>query len=198
MGFHFGKDYMERSGDEVKAAGSVTGMDYESDRKMAVPDEDAAERTETEYGITAAPLYEPERNDHNGYVSIHFIETRKYLQQVRDLKRSIRLMENRIGYRKDAGYDTSWHEEQLESLQKQLKISTADVAEEISRLGDVNQEVVMTKRYIDVMSWDEIAATSDLKMRTVQKCHGHALPAMEQVLLEDGLITLGETEDDFS
>ena len=192
MGFIFGKDNagnVNRTEDEMMVS------------EIAAVDETAESGRETLCDGSGSECTSEVSEDVNkvaGYVPIHFLETRKYLQQVRDLKRSIRLMENRIGYRRDAGYDTTWHEQQLEFLQTQLKITTADVAEEISKLGDVNQEVVMTKRYIDVMSWDEIAETSDLKMRTVQKCHGHALPVMEQILLEDGLITLEDREDDFN
>lgn len=192
MGFIFGKDNagnVDRTEGEMMGSG-ITAMDEAA--------ESGGETRCDGSGSGCNSESVEDANKVNVYVPIHFLETRKYLQQVRDLKRSIRLMENRIGYRQDAGYDTSWHEQQLEFLQKQLKISTADVAEEISKLSDVNQEVVMTKRYIDVMSWDEIAETSDLKMRTVQKCHGHALPVMEQILLEDGLITLEDREDDFN
>ena len=190
MSFIFGKDNVgniDRTEDEVMISG-INAVDEATESGEDIRCEGGESKCTPETG--------EDTNKVTGYVPIHFLETRKYLQQVRDLKRSIRLMENRIGYRRDAGYDISWHEQQLESMQTQLKITTADVAEEISKLGDVNQEVVMTKRYIDVMSWDEIAETSDLKMRTVQKCHGHALPVMEQILLADGLITLEDIEDD--
>lgn len=130
-----------------------------------------------------------------GYAPVHFVATRKYLQQVRDQKRHIQLLENRIKYRKDAGLDTSWHEEDLAQAQKELKLTIAEVAEEISKLDDINQEVVMTKRYIEVMSWDDVAETADLKMRTVQKCHGRALPRMEEILLADGLIELDDADN---
>lgn len=69
------------------------------------------------------------------------------------------------------------------------------MAEEISKLDDINQEVVMTKRYIEVMSWDDVAETADLKMRTVQKCHGRALPRMEEILLADGLIEMDDADN---
>lgn len=128
----------------------------------------------------------------NGYAPLHFVETRKYLQRIRDQRRQIQLLENRIKYRKDAGLDTSWHEEELENSRKKLKLIIAEVAEEISKLEDINQEVVMTKRYIEGMTWDEVAESADFKMRTVQKCHGRALPRMEEILLEDGLIELEE------
>lgn len=128
-------------------------------------------------------------------VPVHFVETRKYLQQVRDQKHSIQLLENRIKYRKDAGLDTSWHEEELEGTRKELKLIIAEVAEEISKLENINQEVVMTKRYIEGMTWDEVAESADFSMHTVQKSHGNALPRMEQILLDDGLIEPVEAYD---
>lgn len=148
-------------------------------------------------GGTLSDVFDNYENVRQGkaYAPVHFVETRKYLQQVRDQKRHIQLLENRIKYRKDAGLDTSWHEEDLEQARKELKLTIAEVAEEISKLDDINQEVVMTKRYIDVMTWDEVAMSADLKMRTVQKCHGHALPRLEEILLNDGLIDLDEQND---
>ena len=75
-------------------------------------------------------------------------------------------------------------------MQDKLKRVTAEVAEEISKLYNVNLEMVMVKRYIDTLSWDDIAKTLDLKMRTVLKFHGKALPRMRRILLADGLVEL--------
>lgn len=133
------------------------------------------------------------RDAHGDYVPVHFVETRKYLQKVRDLKRHIELLENRISYRIDAGLDVEKHESELEELKQGLKAAIADVSEQIGKLHDINQQVVMTKRYIDMMSWEEIAESADFKMRTVQKLHGRTLPRMEQILLDDGLIELVTT-----
>ena len=86
-------------------------------------------------------------------------------------------------------------------MQDKLKRVTAEVAEEISKLYNVNLEMVMVKRYIDTLSWDAIAKTLDLKMRTVLKFHGKALPRMRRILLADGLVevaveTKADTESD--
>ena len=127
----------------------------------------------------------------------HFIDTRVYLQQVRDGKRRVELLESRIQYRKDAGMDANDLELELADVQEKLKTMTVEVAEEISKLCDVSQEMVMVKRYIDALSWSEIAETLDIKMRTVQKFHGRALPRMQSILLEDGLVELAvEDESD--
>ena len=128
--------------------------------------------------------YRPEGN------KARYIETRVYLQQVRDEKHRVDLIKNRIRYRKEAGLDTSEAEEELAVVQDKLKRVTAEVAEEISKLYNVNLEMVMVKRYIDTLSWDDIAKTLDLKMRTVLKFHGNALPRMRRILLADGLVEL--------
>lgn len=128
--------------------------------------------------------YRPEGN------KPHFIETREFLQQVRDQKRRVNLIESRIQYRKEAGLDTSEAEQELSAAQEKLKRVTAEVAEEISKLYNVNLEMVMVKRYIETLSWDEVAKTLDIKMRTVQKFHGRALPRLQRILLRDGMVQL--------
>lgn len=128
--------------------------------------------------------YRPEGN------KARYIETRVYLQQVRDEKHRVNLIKNRIRYRKEAGLDTSEAEQELAAVQDKLKLVKAEVAEEISKLYNVNLEMVMVKRYIDTLSWDDIAKTLDLKMRTVLKFHGNALPRMRRILLADGLVEL--------
>ena len=128
--------------------------------------------------------YRPEGN------KARYIETRVYLQQVRDEKHRVDLIQKRIQYRKEAGLDTSEAEQELAVVQDKLKRVTAAVAEEISKLYNVNLEMVMVKRYIDTLSWDDIAKTLDLKMRTVLKFHGNALPRMRRILLADGLVEL--------
>ena len=128
--------------------------------------------------------YRPEGN------KARYIETRVYLQQVRDDKRRVDLIKSRIQYRKEAGLDTSEAEQELAVVQDKLKRVTAEVAEEISKLYNVNLEMVMVKRYIDTLSWDAIAKTLDLKMRTVLKFHGKALPRRRRILLAAGLVEL--------
>ena len=128
--------------------------------------------------------YRPEGN------KARYIETRVYLQQVRDEKHRVDLIKSRIQYRKEAGLDTSEAEQELAVVRDKLKRVTAEVAEEISKLYNVNLEMVMVKRYIDTLSWDAIAKTLDLKMRTVLKFHGKALPRMRRILLADGLVEL--------
>ena len=211
MSLFLGKfDKSDKSDMSYKST-KLSGMDgnhYKEDTSMnelyrEVPAESGvtAEEPEEHYdGSRMSDVYENYdsfRWDRDGcHFPVHFLETRKYLQQVRDLKRHVKLVEDRIGYREDAGLDTDYQREELESLRQELKQTLAEVADEIGKLEDINQQVIMTKRYIDLMSWDEIAETADFKMRTVQKCHGHALPNMEKILLEDGLIVLEDDDND--
>ena len=85
--------------------------------------------------------YRPEGN------KARYIETRVYLQQVRDEKHREDLIKKRIQYRKEAGLDTAEAEQELAAVQDKLKRVTAEVAEEISKLYNVNLEMVMVKRY---------------------------------------------------
>ena len=194
MGFLFGKT-------ESKTDSKIGESNYKYEREHPETTEDSPVTTDTGNdggydGSVMSDVFEnyDEVRKGNGYAPLHFVETRKYLQRIRDQRRQIQLLENRIKYRKDAGLDTSWHEEELEDSRKKLKLIIAEVAEEISKLEDINQEVVMTKRYIEGMTWDKVAESADFKMRTVQKCHGRALPRMEEILLEDGLIELYESK----
>ena len=119
-----------------------------------------------------------------------FIETRNYLRQVRDYKRRVELLEERIKYSQAAGTGTTALEADLDFAKHLLNVKVAEVINEISKIGQVNQEAVLIRRYIDLISWEEIAEKLDFRMRTVLKLHGYGLPALEKVLLEDGLITM--------
>ena len=129
------------------------------------------------------------------FTPVHFIETRKYLQQVRDGRRRIELLESRVKYRENAGLPTNYLLEEMDDARQSLNASIAEVAEEISKLHDVGQEMVLTRRYIDCLTWDQVAVALDMKMRTVQKLHGHALPMLEKILLDDGRVEIEEETD---
>ena len=40
----------------------------------------------------------------------------------------------------------------------------------------------MMKRYVDLKSWEEIAADMNIGVREVQKLHGRALPFLDELL----------------
>ena len=116
------------------------------------------------------------------------IPTRIFLQQVRECKGRIRLLERRKEYRLSAGHGTYDLDTDIYETEERLKSLMVTVADEISKIGNVNFETVLTMRYIDGKSWDEIAERMDLRIRTVLKFHGHGLVRMAEVLVRDGLI----------
>ena len=97
----------------------------------------------------------------------NFRETRQFLFQVKDAKRRFMLMRER-------GERTADDAE--------LKTAIKALQDAISQLPDVNQQFVLTRRYIDDMSWEQIAAEMNTHVRVVQKFHGKALPEMAKVL----------------
>ena len=55
----------------------------------------------------------------------------------------------------------------------------------ISRLHDINQQMVLTYRYINMISdWNVIADKMGMRKAAVQKIHGRALPILQKALLK--------------
>lgn len=127
----------------------------------------------------------------------NFKETKAYLRKVKDARYRIELLENRIKLRGDVLKKSDDLEQQLSAENLYLAAAMSDVADEISKLRNVTQELVMTKRYINGMSWLDIADSMDVTERVVQKIHGRALPEMEKILLDDGLITIVFPSDEY-
>ena len=123
--------------------------------------------------------------------------TRDYLYQLRDRKRRIRNIEKRLQLRQDAleldgdhRCDSGTTEKEIRSLEQMIekeKVMYADtvieVSDMISRLEDDNEQMVLTCRYIDMMSdWNRIAEKMGMKKAAVQKLHGRALPKLKMIL----------------
>ena len=137
-----------------------------------------------------------------------FRPVKDFLYQVKDAKRRISLIESRIEYRRDSmeahgvsygehipsGHDYSGSSvenaaialTQLEEERKQAEQDYADtkvrVSELIAKLEDVNQQSVVTRRYITGQDWEKIAMDMDMSVRNVQKIHGRALPLLQELL----------------
>lgn len=121
---------------------------------------------------------------------------RDFLYQVRDGKRRIDLIEKRILLRQDAmetiGSDAL--DAEIADLQRQAEeasgaydLSLISVSDMISRLDDVNQQMVLTFRYIDTISdWYVIAERMGMTKAAVQKLHGRALPRLQRILERAG------------
>jgi DNA-directed RNA polymerase specialized sigma24 family protein len=139
-----------------------------------------------------------------------FKAVKDYLFQVKDAKRKVSLIEGRIEFREESmgahGVSYSEHVSNnhdfsgsvventvaaLDELQRELveaeqayadaKVAVSDL---IARLEDVNQQSVVTRRYIHGHSWEKIALDMDMSVRNVQKIHGRALPLLDEILKE--------------
>ena len=141
-------------------------------------------------GVTTEP--QPQKCSEHHFNS--FYETRTYLRQIRDSKHHIKLLEYRKGYRWNANLDTKKIEDEIDSEEAKVVGLRVEISDEISKLKDARQEWVMTRRYVDCLSWEQIALDMDVTVRTVQKLHGKALPLMEIILIEDGKIVV-EVDD---
>lgn len=120
-----------------------------------------------------------------------FWRTKGFLYRVRDTRRKIDLLERRIDMRE--GTEQTYRDivpvsdlqMQLTAAQEELKFVTMVVTDMVGMLEDVNQQTVITKRYLDKKTWDQIAVEMDMSLRSVHKFHGQALPILEQMLFGD-------------
>ena len=123
--------------------------------------------------------------------------TRDFLYQVRDGDRRIRNLEKRIQLRQDAldlggerWSDADVTEKEIIALEHMIDRERAnyaaavvDVSDTISCLEDDNQQMVLTYRYIDMISdWNLIAEWMGMSKAAVQKLHGRALPKLKEIL----------------
>lgn len=183
--------------DSIPASGTDDGNTVDSDDKP-VPAGGTAVEEEHYDGVSFKELHpeipRPDEWDHSrGFV--RNLGARRFLQRVRETMRRIELLERRMKFRQDAGMSVDDVFAELVDTQNALASIIAETAEEIGRIGNVGQEMVLVKRYIDTMSWDAIAESMDIRVNTVLKFHGRGLHHMQEVLLEDGLIGK-ETEED--
>ena len=125
-----------------------------------------------------------------------FPETRDYLNQIKNCRQRIELLEKRQSYRSSVNMDINDIGIEITEEEQKLARLRAEVSDEISKLDNVRQEMVMNSRYVDGMSWEKIAADMGNTIRSVQSIHGRALPAMEEVLVADGKIELSGDSGD--
>lgn len=125
-----------------------------------------------------------------------FPETRDYLNQIKNCRQRIELLEKRLSYRSTVNMDIIDIGIEITEEEQKLARLRAEVSDEISKLDNVRLEMVMNSRYVDGMSWEKIAADMGSTIRSVQSIHGRALPAMEEVLVADGKIELSEDSGD--
>lgn len=111
-----------------------------------------------------------------------FMTAREFLGMVREAAQRIEVLERRIAYRQELGEDAVDLEAELETENRKKLTRANAVMDAISRLRKADQQTVMMKRYVDLKSWEEIAADMDIGIREVQKLHGRALPFLDELL----------------
>ena len=132
-------------------------------------------------------------------------QVRDFLYQVRDGCRAITNLEKRIAIHRSVlelnkddemeqmltGEDIAGLERERIEKQRTFAVVVLNVSEAISRLPDVNQQMVLTLRYVDMISdWNKIADKMGMTKAAVQKLHGRALPQLQKLLTH----LYGETE----
>ena len=124
---------------------------------------------------------------------------RGFLYQVRDGHREIMNLENRIALRRHVlemncrdemeklitRKEIEEMESNLNGKKRVLASTVLNVSDMISRLHDINQQMVLTYRYINMISdWNVIADKMGMRKAAVQKIHGRALPILQKALLK--------------
>ena len=129
-----------------------------------------------------------------------------YLYRVKDAERKVSLIEERIRYKKEAigahgvcygesisggtDYKHSSVEnavmglddlnDELQEAKKAYADTKVEVSDFITELEDINQQMVVTKKYICGQDWEKIATDMGMSSRTVQRIHGRALPILQE------------------
>lgn len=119
-----------------------------------------------------------------------FWRTKQYLHRVRDGIRRCSLLEQRINLRLQdpdgSEYsDTNELNDELMNAEQQVTDTKITITDLISRLPDVNQQMVITERYVNMKTWERIAQEMNTSVRIVQKIHGKALPLIEKLIEEE-------------
>ena len=127
--------------------------------------------------------------------TIHFIKTRNYLGQVKDAAQKVEMLEKRIALYEDIGMDAGELPSELESAMKDLAIRKVTVSDMIARIPRVEYQWLLTKRYVELLDWYEIARENNTSRRRVGSIHGLALPEMQDVLVDAGVIAPEDAED---
>ena len=125
----------------------------------------------------------------------HYIKTREYLNQVKETVQKVEMLKKRIEFREQAGMDIGGLAAELESAMQAHSEKTVELADMISRIPRVSYQWLLTKRYVELLGWDEIAEDGNISYRTVISDHGLALPEMQDVLVDAGIISSEDAED---
>jgi len=127
--------------------------------------------------------------------TVHFIKTREYLNQVKEAAQKVEMLKKRIEFHENAGNDLSTLPEELEAAMQDHKQKMASLADMIARVPKVKYQWILIKRYVELLDWDEIAYQGNMRYRKVVSAHGLALPEMQDVLVDAGIVAPEDAED---
>ncbi|MBQ6722819.1 MAG: hypothetical protein IJQ88_11700 [Clostridia bacterium] len=127
--------------------------------------------------------------------TVHFRKTREYLEQVKDAARKVEMLKKRIALYEKAGMDVGTLPDELEEAMRNMTLKKVGLSDMIARIPRVEYQWLLTKRYVDLLSWDDIACENNSGYRKVVSTHGFALPEMQDVLVEAGVVAPEEADD---
>ncbi len=111
-----------------------------------------------------------------------FMTARSFLGKVRESAQRIEVLNHSIEYKNELGEDTGDMPEMLKEEEMRLALSRVNIMREIRNLPDVDFQIVLMKRYVELATWEQIAADLDIGVREVQRIHGRALPVLDEML----------------
>lgn len=127
--------------------------------------------------------------------TVHFIKTREYLDQVKDAAQKVEMLKKRIDLYEEAGMDIGTLPNELEKAMRDMSLKKVALSDMIARIPRVEYQWLLTKRYVDLLNWNDIACENNTGCRKVVSIHGLALPEMQDVLVEAGVIAPEEADD---
>ncbi len=111
-----------------------------------------------------------------------FMTARTFLGKVRESAQRVEVLERSIEYKNELGEDAGNLPDILKDEEMKLALNRVKVMNEIRALSDIDCQIVLMKRYVELAAWERIAADMDIGVREVQRIHGRALPAMDEML----------------
>lgn len=111
-----------------------------------------------------------------------FMTARSFLGKVRESAQRIEVLNRSIEYKNELREDPGDMPEMLKEEEMRLALSRVNIMREIRTLSDIDCQIVLMKRYVELATWEQIAADMDIGVREVQRIHGRALPAMDEML----------------
>lgn len=76
-------------------------------------------------------------------------------------------------------------EEDIKGDISELVALKREIMTTISKLHDIQQQLLLEKRYLCYMKWEDIAADLGVSLQHTYRIHGHALQEIESVLKDE-------------